>query len=305
MNWASFVASIKNVSGLWLSVGVVAAVCSYLFSGLRWRYVIAPIVPLTKRDAFDTVMIGNLTNLVAAARAGDLVRAVLVSRRGPAPLGRVLGGLVVERYADVAMLVTLAASLSWAVRFPAAIRAGINVFTVVALASLVAVFVASDRLPALAARVVGVVSASLAQRTSGMLEHVLSGMRSTGSRRSLIGTLLLSAGVWVLAGVATICYLRAFALPVPWYSAFFVMLVVNLGGAIPASPGSIGVYHYLTVLALSVWVPDSSVTLGFAVVAHAIGLALVTLLGLGSLAAQHESLFRVARTAQEGAGHAA
>ena len=70
VNWSSFVASIRNVDGLWLSAGIVAAVCSYLCSGLRWRHVIAPVVPLTRRDAFDTVMIGNLANLVAAARAG-------------------------------------------------------------------------------------------------------------------------------------------------------------------------------------------------------------------------------------------
>jgi hypothetical protein len=203
------------------------------------------------------------------------------------------------------MLVTLAAGLSWVVRFPPVIRAGINTFTAIAAASLVTAFVASDRLPALAGRVISLVSASLARRVSGMLEHVMSGMRNTGGRASLLGTLLFSVGIWGFAGLATVCNLHAFGLPVPWYAGFFVMLVINLGGVIPSSPGGIGVYHYLAVLALSVWVTDSSAALAFAVVVHAIGLALTTLLGLGSLASQHESLFRVARTVQEGAGHAA
>jgi glycosyltransferase 2 family protein len=306
VDWSSFVASIRNVNGLWLIAGVGASIASYVFAGLRWRHIIAPEVALTRRDAFDTVMIGNLANLVATARAGDLVRAVMVSRRGSAPIPRVLGGMVVERYADVAMLVTLAVGLSSVVKFPPAIRAGITVFTAVAVASLVAVFVAADRLPSLVSRVVGWVSPGFARRASSALEHVLSGMRTTGGRGSLAGTLLLSACVWLLTGVATLCNLHAFGLPVPWYAAYFLMLVINLGGIIPASPGSIGVYDYLTVLALSVWVADSSVALGFAIVAHAVGLSLVTLLGIGSLATQHESLFRVARSAQqEGAGNAA
>jgi uncharacterized membrane protein YbhN (UPF0104 family) len=63
-----------------------------------------------------------------------------------------------------------------------------------------------------------------------------------------------------------------------------VLLVINLGGAIPASPGAIGVYHYLFVLALSVWVSDPSVALGAAVVSHALGVIVTLLLGVIGLA---------------------
>lgn len=305
VDWPTFVASIQNVDGVWIAAGAAASAVGYVFAGLRWRHVIAPVVPLTRRDAFHTVMIGNLSNLVTA-RAGDLVRAVLVSRRGKAPLGRVLGGMVVERYADVAMLLALAASLSWVVDFPPAIRAGLKVFTAVAAVSLIAVFAASDRLPVLVARVVGLVSAPLGSRLSSSLDSVLTGVRRTAGAKSLAGTLALSVGIWLLSGAAMVCYLRAFGLPVPWYAGYFVMLVVNLGGMIPSSPGGIGVYDYLTVLALSVWMSNASAALAFAVVAHALGLVVATLLGTASLAAQHESLFRVARSAQqEGAGRVA
>jgi uncharacterized membrane protein YbhN (UPF0104 family) len=61
-----------------------------------------------------------------------------------------------------------------------------------------------------------------------------------------------------------------------------VLVVKNLGGAIPSSPGAIGVYEFLAILALSVWIPDRSLALGFAAVTHAANLCLALVLGLAA-----------------------
>jgi uncharacterized membrane protein YbhN (UPF0104 family) len=82
----------------------------------------------------------------------------------------------------------------------------------------------------------------------------------------------------------------AFHLPVPWYAGLFVAVVVNLGGLVPSSPGAIGVYHYLAVLALSPWLHDSGIALGFAIVTHALGLTVVISCGGASLIHQGVSL---------------
>jgi glycosyltransferase 2 family protein len=293
VNWPSFVAALKDVRIGWLGASMLATAASYGFSGLRWRHVISREAPLSRREAFDVVAIGNLANLVAPSRAGDLARSALVARWKTVPVSRVLGGVVVERYADVVMLIGLAAALWFAVRFPPAVQAGVLAFAAAGVVALAAVLVAADRVPVILGRLVALVAPSFSSRVTDFLHGIFTGIRSAGHLDLFAGTLGLSAAVWALAGAAMLCNMRAFALPVPWYAALFVLLVVNLGGVIPASPGSIGVYHYLTLLALTVWMSDADQALGFAVVAHATGLAVTTLVGLASLASRHESLFGV------------
>jgi hypothetical protein len=293
VNWPSFVTALEDVRIGWLGAGMLASAVSVGFSGLRWRHVISREAPLSRREAFDVVAIGNLANLVAPSRAGDLARSALVARWKTVPVSRVLGGVIVERYADVVMLIGLAAALWFAVRFPPAVQAGVLAFAAAGIVAILAVAVAADRLPVIVGRLIRVVAPSLAGRIAEFLRGVFTGIRSAGHLDLFAGTLGLSAAVWAFAGAAMLCDMRAFALPVPWYGALFVLLVVNLGGVIPASPGSIGVYHYLALLALTVWMSDTDRALGFAVVAHASGLAVTTVVGLSSLARRHESLFGV------------
>jgi uncharacterized protein (TIRG00374 family) len=296
ISWPSFVAAIVNVRPLWIVAGMLANAASTGFSGLRWRHVISREAPLTRREAYDVIAIGNLANLVAPSRTGDLAKSALVARWKAVPVSLILGGVVVERFADVVMLIALAAALWSAVRFPPAVQAGVLALAAAGVMVIVAVAVAADRLPAIVGRLVALVAPSLAARIAGFLQGIFTGIRSAAHPELFAGTLGLSFAIWAVSAVAVFCNMRAFALPVPWYAALFVLLVVNLGGVIPASPGSIGVYHYLTIIALGVWMSDADRALGFAVVAHATGMVVITLLGLASLASRHESLFKVAAT---------
>jgi uncharacterized protein (TIRG00374 family) len=297
IDWVAFAHALASVNPIWLVGAAAFNVLSYVFTGFRWRQVVAPQTAMPVRDAYDAVVIGNLATLVAPSRAGDLAKAAFVARKQSIPVSRVLGAVAVERFGDVAMLILLAAALWFVVAFPPMIRAGVTAFTIAGVAALAALLLAADWLPALAGRCVRLVSPSWEPGIRGFLEGIFSGFKSAGGVRRFPGTLFWSLMIWISSAVAMACVVKAFQLPVPWYAASFVLLVVNLGGVIPASPGSIGLYHYLAVVALTVWAVDPSVALGFAVVAHAAGIVVVLLVGLGGLARQHESLFAVRRSA--------
>jgi hypothetical protein len=78
-----------------------------------------------------------------------------------------------------------------------------------------------------------------------------------------------------------------------------VLTVTNLGSAIPSSPGFIGVYHYLAVLALSVWIPDKSEALGYAIGTHGISVLVNILLGCTCLAREGVALQSIAAAGGE------
>src|SRR5258708_15541727 len=103
---------------------------------------------------------------------------------------------------------------------------------------------------------------------------------------TLAQALALAALIWLLAGLGMTAYTRALGLDVPWYAGFLVILLTTLAGILPSSPGGVGVYHYMTVIALSVWSPDRTSALAFAVVTHAIALAMIAVIGTLSLLRQ-------------------
>jgi uncharacterized membrane protein YbhN (UPF0104 family) len=194
----------------------------------------------------------------------------------------------------VFILLVLAGGLSQVVAFQPAVRTGVLVFAAVAAAALITVWYAAARFASLVRRTVGVLSPNTANAIASLVDTVSDGVRMSARSGQLWRIAGWSFSVWLLSGVAIILTIRALHVPVPWVAGLFVLMVINLGGAIPASPGSIGVYHYLYVLALSVWVADPSAALGAALITHALGVVVTLTLGIVGLARQGISVGRIA-----------
>lgn len=67
-------------------------------------------------------------------------------------------------------------------------------------------------------------------------------------------------------------------------AAMLMMVMVNLGALIPATPGNIGTFQVFAVLALSVFGVPTVVALAAAILAHIVQYVLVTAAGLMFLA---------------------
>ena len=79
----------------------------------------------------------------------------------------------------------------------------------------------------------------------------------------------------------SVCRRRnAFQLEIPPAAALLVIAATNLGAVIPSSPGALGIYHFMAVIALSVWRVDTSTAVAFAIGAHAISIALHIVFGI-------------------------
>jgi uncharacterized membrane protein YbhN (UPF0104 family) len=74
--------------------------------------------------------------------------------------------------------------------------------------------------------------------------------------------------------------INAFQLEIPPAAALLVIAATNLGAVIPSSPGALGIYHFMAVIALSVWRVDTSTAVAFAIAAHASSIALHIAFGL-------------------------
>jgi uncharacterized membrane protein YbhN (UPF0104 family) len=75
---------------------------------------------------------------------------------------------------------------------------------------------------------------------------------------------------WALAALTNHLTFAALGLALPWTAAWFVLLVLQVGVAVPSSPGKLGIFQYLCILALSVFGVERSAGLAYGLVLQGI-----------------------------------
>jgi glycosyltransferase 2 family protein len=287
VDWARTAATLRDANWVLASLGIGAAVATLVTFAFRWRVLLSSTAELPVKDTFSYIMIGHLANTVFPLRMGEVARAVLLGKRYRISASLVFGSVVLERTLDVLTILMLALGVSLIMDIPPAVRAGMMTLAgagLVALGALLFLARSGNRVLGWVGRLSGFAPGILPERLAMLVERFAGGLGTLRDGRELGLVLCLSVLAWAIAGTATIFYIAAFQLHVPWYAGFFVLTVTNLGSAIPSSPGFIGVYHYLAVLALSVWVPDKSEALGYAIGTHGITMLTNILIGCTCLA---------------------
>ncbi len=286
-----------------LLAGLAFAGLTYGLFAVRWRVLLAAADELPVATAFSYVMIGYLANTVLPLRLGDVTRAALFGRKRQVSASLVLGSIVLERLLDISVILVLALALSLVIQFTPVVRLSIRLFAGGALGALVLLTLLvyhHQHLPGLVARLPRFVPRRPVDYALGLTERFAQGGQALRNFRQLVTAVGFSLLAWASAGLWTICYVRAFHIPGPWYAGLWVLAMVNLGGAIPSSPGAIGVYHWLAMQSLSHWVPDTNVTAAYAIATHALNIALIIGLGGWTLVRENLSLVRLRRMTDEG-----
>ena len=93
--------------------------------------------------------------------------------------------------------------------------------------------------------------------------------------------------------------MRAFEVAAPWHAGAFTIVIINLAGILPAPPAGIGVYHYAAMVGVSPWLADPSRGFAFALISHALSVAVVLVIGTWSLARKGLSVRALRRMAHE------
>ncbi len=276
-----------------LAVAALAGV--YGFQAVRWRQIASsPQVRLAR--FYEMVVSGVACNNVLPARIGDLLRARWLGLEAPMPAGRAFGTVVLDRGCDLAALFLLlvvglaaVASSEWLVR--------IAVGAAMALVVLGAVV--------LFARIY-TVRRERGRRSRGLVRRLLRDTADAlaeplGRRRPLVW-LALSLGAWTMWALAAIFVARSLGFELDVVDAMFVASVMNLGVAIPSSPGFVGTYEWLGVASLGLIGIASEEALAFSILLHACWYVPTTLAGGIALGARGVVRVRRARTARAPAG---
>ena len=278
-----------------LSVAAMAGV--YGFQAVRWRRIAAsPQVRLAR--FYEMVVSGVACNNVLPARLGDLFRARWLGLEAPMPAGRAFGTVVLDRGCDLAALFLLlvvglatVASSEWLVR--------IAIGAAAALAALAAVVLFARIYTGRRER---------ARRSRGLVRRLLrdtaDALAEPVGRRGPLVWIALSLGAWTMWALGAILVARSLGFELSLVDAMFVAGVMNLGVAIPSSPGFIGTYEWLGVASLGLLGIAPEEALAFSILLHACWYVPTTLAGGIALGVRGFVRVRRART-DRGAAEAA
>jgi glycosyltransferase 2 family protein len=269
-----------------LAASIVFSLISYTVRALRWGIILKPVGSPRTRDLLGCTAAGFAANTILPARAGELVRPLLLTARSGLPAAATMAAILTERLADLATILVLFAtgSMLAADRLAAGALSPLHkaaFLTLLGLVGFVTVIVLLLRWREAAVdRMVAFLPERFRGRGRHFLDHVLDGLSVVHDPRQLLRLLLWGLGVWLAAAVQTDMLARAFSIKLGVPGAFVLMTVGGLGLAIP-TPGGVGGFHAATQFALvRLFGVDVGLATAFALVHHAVCFFPITIAGL-------------------------
>ena len=270
-----------NFPILILALGTV--VVTMLGKAARWRLLFFPHqAQLRFSKLFSVLLIGQTTNVLLPTRLGDLARAYLIGEIEGVNKALALCTVVMEKIVDSLMLLLLFALLLPLVPLPSWFRwSGVFISSAFVLLFLViwAVAYQRDRTRPSINSVLQLIPGFERFGLSRAIQIAVDGL--TLFRRVDVDLKLLgwSAIISVSETLTNYFTLLAMGIALPLSAALFLLIVLRFGAAVPSSPGKIGVFHYLCVLALSAFAVDKALALSYGFVLHLLVFVPMILLG--------------------------
>src|SRR5512134_673300 len=92
--------AVQGANYWWLIPGIAVYFVAVWVRAWRWHYLLRPVKPVSTGVLFPLTAIGYMGNNIYPARAGEVLRAVLLNRIEGVPVSASLATIIVERIFD-------------------------------------------------------------------------------------------------------------------------------------------------------------------------------------------------------------
>lgn len=266
----------------WLVLAVALYFISLSVRAWRWRWLLMGVRPFGWRQVWPVTAIGYAGNVLLPARLGELLRAVILGRRG-VHVSAALGSIATERVLDglTTVGILLAAGHSLPASAPDWLSIVIRTVGGLFAGGLLILWLALAFRPAVA-RLVGQATGRCPwlRRPARWLEHFLDGLvvlRSPGFLARSVGITLLG---WLITVIEYWLVLYAFRLTLSPVAAAFSVSAIGLSTAVPAAPGYVGTQELAGVTILGLYGVPGEAALAASVTFHLIEMVPIALVGL-------------------------
>jgi len=287
--------ALQGANYWWLLPGVAVYFLAVWARAWRWHYLLHPVKSISTQTMFPIVAIGYMGNNIYPARAGEVLRAVVLKRREQVPVSASLATIIVERVFDgVVMLSFVFLNLPELARLTAdsgfvgdiqslAIWGAAAFLGALALFLLAAMF--PERTETLVNGLVKIMAPDRFQeRILDLSGRFLGGLESLHSPREALMVFLTSVVIWLLETGKYWFVMHAFPFEVSFFALMLMNGIVNLATTIPSAPGYIGTFDAPGIAVLAAYGVDRALAAGYTLVLHVALWLPITALGAYYLA---------------------
>jgi hypothetical protein len=274
---------LKSANYWWLIPGVAVYFVALWVRSWRWHYLLRPLKPIPTRTMFPIVTMGYAFNNIFPARAGEILRAIVLKHEENVPISASLATIIIERVFDgIVMLAFVFVNLSELTRLTSvsidignfkfgiqevAIWGSIAFFGVLFIFLVAAMFpVSTDRL--LTWLVTHFLPIRLREKTLGISRRFLDGLESLRSPLDVLMVFVTSVIIWLLETVKYWFVMHAFSFSVSFFALMLMNGVVNLATTIPSAPGYLGTFDLPGIAVLQAYNITREVAASYTFVLH-------------------------------------
>ncbi len=272
--------ALRSVRWPYVVLTLAFSLLSPVVKAQRWRCLFHPhVVTAGAGRLADLVVIGQATNFLIPGRWGELVRTYLAGDELGLSKWFVLGTLAAEKLIDLIVLALLVVALLPFVVLPADLASQVEIVVLAGLAVVVGTVALLGgrtlwlRLMDWALRLL---PEAMAVRWRTRIVAGLDGLSALGSRRAALAVWGWTLLFWIVAWATSFWLLLAFGLAPSPLIALMVLVVLQGGVAVPSTPGKIGVFQLLCMVALGVFGIAEPVALAYGLVLHVVVVGGVT-----------------------------
>lgn len=255
LEWGAFWLVVKTANYWWILPGVGVYFVGVWVRAWRWHYLLKPIKSIKTRTMFPITCIGYMGNNIYPARAGEVLRAVVLKRREGVPVSASLATIIVERIFDgVVMLAFVFVNLTQLAKLAeVSVPVGkwqvtiqdLAVWGSVAFFGALVIFLLAAMFPRVTTKfgqwfIDRLLPVRLREKTSGILHKFMDGLESLRSPLNVLMVFITSVIIWLLETVKYWFVMHAFFFQVSFFTLMLMNGVVNLATTIPAAPGYLG-----------------------------------------------------------------
>jgi uncharacterized protein (TIRG00374 family) len=279
VNWHSTWHAIQDSSISILLLAALVNLLSLVLKGVRWWIFLRPIGVTSLWLTLRATFAGAGLNNVLVANSGEAARVIFVSRAAHVTSAKVLATLALERLFELIGYVVMLALAVSLLPLPAALERT-RPFAWFALAVMAVALVYLVRKPESSELLLEGSGEGWQAKTRQYMRRfvqTLSGI-STGPR--FAAALLLSVGVWALQVATYALTARAAHFPLPLVGTVAAILAVNIGFAIRATPGNVGVFQMLYAATTTAFGLDENQAIAVAFLIQTQQILPVTIMGI-------------------------
>src|SRR5512139_1051092 len=242
-----FWGAVKQANYVWLLPGIAVYFVGVWVRAWRWHYLLGPIKKIPTTSMFPITTIGYMGNNIYPARAGEVLRAVILKRKEGVSVSASLATIIVERIFDGVVMLGFVfinlpelAKLTGGSGFLGSIQQVAIIGTGVFLGAL-AVFLVAAMFPRRTEKIGSWFVERLIPRKYqkgilGLMYSFLEGLAALRSPINILMIFITTIIIWLLETVKYWFVMHAFNFTVSFFALMLMNGIVNLATTIPSAP---------------------------------------------------------------------